>query len=104
MKAAHRDFDIKAQLEKSIAAAVKTLKSVGVDPSKVCRLYSVKRPHGLIVVDDAVLHSPFEYDESGTVLSTTKSAFSVVGAQSLMGKSMVTDFYEVWRHSASLEL
>jgi hypothetical protein len=104
LKAAHRDFDIKAQLEKSIAAAVKTLKSVGVDPSKVCRLYSVKRPHGLIVVDDAVLHSPFEYDESGTVLSTTKSAFSVVGAQSLMGKSMVTDFYEVWRHSASLEL
>jgi hypothetical protein len=79
------------------------LRSFNIDPALVCRKYSAVRPHGLIVVDDAVLHSLFEYDENRVVKPTTKSAFSVLSSQSSFGNELVSNFLDIWRHSKELE-
>jgi hypothetical protein len=100
---AHRDADINTQVGNSISNAIKVLRSFGIDPALVCRKYSTVRPNGLIIVDDAVLHSPFEYDENGVVKPTTKSAFSVLSSQSSFGEELVSNFLDTWRRSKELE-
>lgn len=93
---AHQDADFREQLLQNILKATKTLKMFGVDPVAVCRVYDVKRPHGLMIVDDAVLHSPFEHAADGSVKPTTKSAFSVVGAHSSIGSELIREFIKTW--------
>lgn len=98
----HHDADIKAQIAKNIEHASTVLRSFNIDPSVVCRKYILERPHGLIVVDDAILHAVFEYDDSGILKPTTKSAFNILSAQSAIGGWLVSDFVSVWERAKGL--
>ena len=93
---AHQDCDFESQLRSSIARATAELEAVGIQPDKVARLYSGLRNTGMIVVDDAILHTPVQYDKTGFVLPLTKTPFSIVGSESALGRDLIDEFDRCW--------
>jgi len=102
IRKAHHDSDFPKQLEASIPNAIRTLTHFDIDYSSVCRKYTIERPSGLTVIDEAVLYAPFEYDQYGMIKSTTRSSFSIVNACSQIGEHLIADFLNTWKYSKPL--
>ena len=96
LAAAHEDSDFRDQLQASIAKAVSLLRDASVDPDKVLREYQIGRESATVIVDDAVLFTPIEHNPSGVTRRLTKCGFTMTDSTTSLGKSIVTDFENVW--------
>lgn len=95
--------DFSVTLEQCIRKAVEKLQSVGIAPSKVCRMYSVDRPCCIVVIDDAVLCAPIHRDPDGTIKRTTDAAFSVVSGYSSCGQELLKTFLKYWNSGTEIK-
>lgn len=96
---AHRDADFHQQLLDSIISAREMCDRSGVKFEEVARFYKGDRTSEMVVVDDAVMHSRVQYDSSNAAIQMTKASFSVVGAESAVGKGLLQEFSECWNSS-----
>ena len=98
----HKDADFSTQLESSIVNACQTCTMSGVEFSDISRCYNSLRNTGMVIVDDAILYSPIQYDKNGYVEPLTKSPFNIVGSESNLGIDLEQSFLNCWQNSSKL--
>lgn len=101
---AHQDDDFPLQLEKGIKGAQTICSNCGIDFQEISRKYSGLRNTGMVIVDDAVLYSPIQYDKDGCVEPLTKAPFSIVGTGSRLGSDLERSFLSCWKTSAKFNV
>lgn len=101
---AHKDADFNSQLEAGIIAAKSVCANAGVSLEDVARSYNGLRNTGMVIVDDAILYSPIQYDKDGCVEPLTKAPFNVVGIESLLGEDLEKSFLSCWNTSRKLNV
>jgi hypothetical protein len=103
LNSAHKDGNFHDQLRKGIEDAAHILKRNGVDPSICCRRYSIFRASSIIIVDDAVLFSPVRISQDGKVEKLTKAPFTIMNADTPVGKELCNIFDSAWENGIAFE-
>ncbi len=98
---AHADEDFLDQLNACIENATKVLGRFGVVVSEHLRYYGRPRAFSIVVVDDAILFRPIEYDSNGKAKRLTKSSFTLTSTSTSVGKSLEENFIAIWDSSKS---
>jgi len=92
----HVDFDFAKQLADSFSNASSMLQQAGLKPGDHFRTYQLRRRNAVIVVDNLVLFSPIEYDDTDRVLPLTDNPFQIVAADSRTGQQLVAAVDGAW--------
>jgi hypothetical protein len=90
-------------LKECTTKAVKKLIDLGINPEKICKMYSSERPCCMMVIDDAVLCAPIHKNSQGDVIRTTDAPFSIVNTHSSCGKELLNTFLEYWDRGKPLK-
>lgn len=101
---AHKDLDFISQLELGINTANTVCLNCGVSFEEVSRSYNGLRNTGMVIVDDAILYSPIQYDKDGCVEPLTKAPFSIVGIDSYLGRDLERSFLSCWNNAQKVNL
>lgn len=99
---AHQDDDFSAQLNNCLDNAVAILNRFNLSTSGIIRKYHIQRTFEIIIVDDAVLFTPIQFDKTGKAIRLTKSSFTITNIYTNQGKSMLDNFLTIW--NTSLEI
>lgn len=94
---AHKDTGFISDLRQIINRIGDQLSSVGIELHEVARFYNGIRQTGVVIVDDAVMYSPINFDKAGFVEEITNTPFNIVGAESQAGQNIVSAFDSCWR-------
>mgnify|MGYP006287199283 CR=1 FL=1 len=100
---AHQDEDFKLQLNTCINNAISTLNRFELPTSDIIRKYHIQRTFEIIIVDDAVLFTPIQFDETGKAVRLTKSSFTITNVYTNQGKSMLDNFLNTWNTSKIIQ-
>jgi hypothetical protein len=100
--AAHQDDAFASELRDCIDHACAILSANGLDPGRHFRLYHIHRGSGMLIVDDAVLHTRIKMTSEGRACALTKCPFTVVNSGSSMGRELIEDFEAVWSDARPL--
>jgi len=101
---AHQDQDFEEQLATAITNAKSICNSNTLDFQSITKAYDGLRNTGIVIVDDAILYSPIQYDKDGCVMPLTKAPFNIVGADSDLGKDLVKSFLSCWNSSTDIDV
>jgi hypothetical protein len=99
IKEAHADRNFLLQLKQGLSTAKSRLRKHGIDPATICRMYSIHRPHELVVIDELVLFAPTGLDAEGCPKGLTKCPFKIVDVSDSQGNEFLNHFISVWDHS-----
>ncbi len=93
---AHQDKDFDCQLNNCINKAISTLEKYGLNPNSHLRKYNIQRTFEIILIDDAVLFTPIQFDKDGRTKRLTKSSFTVTNVYTSQGAAMLNIFLSAW--------
>lgn len=96
---AHQDKNFKDQLNSSLNNAVIVLTKFNIAVDDVCRVYSTSRNFAIVIIDNTILFSKIDFDETGHAKSLTKKGFELVDVKDPVGKEMLNLFEETWSNS-----
>ena len=63
------------------------------------RKYNVQRTFEIIVIDDAVLFTPIQFDKDGRTKRLTKSPFIITNIYTSQGRAMYENYIMTWDSS-----
>ena len=102
LKRAHQDENFETQLNDAITQARNVCEKLGANLQTHARTYSLLRHSAVIVVDNAILLCPLEYNPDGTAASLTKRPFQIISSDSQQGDMIIRQFETIWQQSPSL--
>lgn len=103
LASAHRDPSFVNDLSISIEAAIRTLETVGLEPTAHLKAYTIQRSFQALILDDAVLHTHIRYHHENRVPEPlTKCSFSVDGIKSNLGSDILEEFQYLWETGTSI--
>lgn len=102
LSAAHEDADLPDQLSFCLKQSQAMLNKFGLDPDSVCRVYSIYRATAMVVVDNAVLFAPIDFDPAGKAQALTNHSFQIVDVNLALGASLMSYFLKTWETSAPI--
>jgi len=96
LEIAHHDEDFDCQLNNCINKAISTLEKFGLPQEKYIRKYNTQRTFEIIVIDDAVLFTPIQFDKDGKTKRLTKAPFTITNIYTNQGKAMLENYIMTW--------
>ena len=110
LSSAQDTMEFPTKLKLCIKDAYSKVKSAGMKPNEVIRLYTSIREYAIIVIDDVVLFSPILYKkskvESGNSKKPehlTKSAFNLVSINEEIANYHIDKFLKTWEKAKKIE-
>lgn len=103
LKRAHEDEDFLQQLDNSIESAISVSQKNNIDVDEVFRFYDFQRAFSYIIVDDAILFRPIEYDDNGFTKRLTKASFTLTSTTTSDGKILLENFEKYWRRGKKMK-
>lgn len=82
-----------------IEIAKGVLKENGISFEEVCKFYHDKRDEVIIVIDNKVIYTEINFDESGYPQRLTGTSFNIIDTESKKGKEKVKKFQSIWKHA-----
>lgn len=97
IRTAHQEQEFKEELLRCIKKANNILSNNGIIINKTFRFYNFQRSISFIIIDDAVLFRPIEYDKNGIAKKLTKASFSMTSVSTSQGEILLSNFEEFWK-------
>ncbi|HUU44758.1 MAG TPA: TIR domain-containing protein [Acidobacteriota bacterium] len=97
LKCAHRVPDFCDELRASMRWAVSVMQRYSIPVDDCCRAYKLCRSIAIMIADDAVVHAPVYFDETGHAKAMTGCAFSVLSCNSPYGRELEETFRSAWQ-------
>ncbi len=104
LEVAHQDKNFIDQLNTCIDNAISTLGKFGLSSHKFIKKYNTQRTFEIIVVDDAVLFAPIQFDNKGKTKKLTKSPFTITNIDTSQGRIMLENFNMAWDKAEEISI